>query len=130
MSLIKAIRSQIGLSSTASQNFTLDASAANGTLKLARGNAGATTQDILTVDAAGVVTMNQGVSDTSVKTALNATGDAPVFGCRAWVNFNGVPLTGTYAQSGTTVTVTTQGICLTQLNFNECISNDLMFFKF
>jgi len=26
--------------------------------------------------------------------------------CKAWVNFNGVPATGTYAQSGTLVTVT------------------------
>lgn len=34
---------------------------------------------------------------------------APVFGCRAWVNFNGTAasnLSGTYSQSGTTVTVT------------------------
>lgn len=53
MSLIKAIKAQLGLSNTATQNFTLDASAADGTMKLARGNAGATTQDIITVDAAG-----------------------------------------------------------------------------
>lgn len=57
MSIIKAIRAQLGLSSTATQNFTLDASAADGTMKLARGNAGATTQDILTVDANGKVSM-------------------------------------------------------------------------
>ncbi|WP_407507394.1 hypothetical protein [Acinetobacter baumannii] len=29
-----------------------------------------------------------------------------MFACRAWVNFNAVPLNGTYSQSGTTVTVT------------------------
>ena len=55
MSLLKSIRQQLGLSSTATQNFTLTAEAADGTLKLARGNAGATTQDILTVDASGDV---------------------------------------------------------------------------
>src|SRR6185369_11180948 len=46
-------RTQIGVSGTATQNFTLTAEAANGSMKLARGNVGATTQDILTVDADG-----------------------------------------------------------------------------
>lgn len=59
MSLLKIIRQQLGLSGTPTNNFTFDASAANGTMKLARGNAGATTQDILTVDAAGVVGLPQ-----------------------------------------------------------------------
>ena len=53
MSLLKSIKAQLGLSVTPANNFTLDASADNGTMKLARGNAGATTQDILTVDADG-----------------------------------------------------------------------------
>lgn len=59
MSLIKAIKHQLGLSVTPANNFTWDASADNGTAKLARGNAGATTQDIMTVDAAGKVTFPQ-----------------------------------------------------------------------
>lgn len=37
---------------------------------------------------------------------LNSTGTAPFYGCRAWANFNAIPLTGTYSQSGNTVTVT------------------------
>lgn len=57
MSLIKSIRQQLGLSATPANNFTLDASADNGTMKLARGNAGATTQDIMTVDAAGTTSL-------------------------------------------------------------------------
>ena len=40
------------------------------------------------------------------KASISATGSAPYFVCRAWVNFNAVPLNGTYSQSGTTVTVT------------------------
>lgn len=63
MSLLTLIKAQLGLSNTPANNFTLDASADNGTLKLARGNAGATTQDILTVDAAGKVAAPQGYSD-------------------------------------------------------------------
>lgn len=61
MSLLKTIRTQLGMSATATHNFTLDASASNGTMKLARGNAGATTQDILTVDASGNVNALVGI---------------------------------------------------------------------
>lgn len=60
MSLLKTIKAQLGLSATPANNFTLDASADNGTMKLARGNAGATTQDIMTVGADGKVTFPQG----------------------------------------------------------------------
>jgi hypothetical protein len=43
---------QVGVSATASQNFTLSTPAVpDGTMKLARGNVGATTQDILAVGA-------------------------------------------------------------------------------
>ena len=61
MSLLKIIRQQLGLSNTPANNFTLDASADNGTMKLARGIAGATTQDILTVDALGGIKANCGL---------------------------------------------------------------------
>lgn len=60
MSTLKTNKAQFGQSGTATQNFTITAEAANGTMKLARGNAGDTTQDILTVDAAGKVTFPQG----------------------------------------------------------------------
>lgn len=53
MSLLNIIRVKLGQSNTAANNFTLTAEAADGTMKLTRGNPGATTQDILTVDADG-----------------------------------------------------------------------------
>jgi hypothetical protein len=54
MSIIKAILHQIGLSGDPAKNFTLNVPAApDGTMKLSRGNAGAPTQDIITVDALG-----------------------------------------------------------------------------
>ena len=62
MSLLKIIKAQLGLSGTPGNNFCLDASADNGTMKLARGNAGATTQDVMTVDAAGKVTFPIGAT--------------------------------------------------------------------
>ena len=42
-------------------------------------------QDGSIVDADLALTANS----PSIKTALNASGNAPIFGCRAWVNFNG-----------------------------------------
>lgn len=65
MSLLKIIRTQFGKSVTAANNFTLTAEADNGTMKLARGNAGATTQDILTVDADGRIA--QGLAPAMVR---------------------------------------------------------------
>ena len=44
-----------------------------------------------------------------IKTALNASGNAPVYACRAWVNFNGTvdaDISGTYSQSGLVITFT------------------------
>jgi hypothetical protein len=52
---------QVGVSATATHNFTLTAEADDGTMKLARGNAGGTTQDIFTVNAAGLVVLTQNV---------------------------------------------------------------------
>lgn len=43
---------------------------------------------------------------SAIRAALNAGGSAPMYACRAWVNFSGIPLNGTYNQSGNTVTVT------------------------
>ena len=50
-------------------------------------------------------------NDSGVKTALNASGEAPIYACRAWVNFNG---TGTVAirASGNVSSITDNGIGL------------------
>lgn len=85
MSTLKVNRTQLGQSNTATQNFTLTAEAADGTIKLARGNAGATTQDVITVDASGKVNFPQGIATSNT---------LPFFNCRAWAVFNG-QLTGT-----------------------------------
>jgi hypothetical protein len=75
MSLIKANAVQVGQSPTATQNFTLTVpSSPNGTIKLARGNAGATTQDVMTVSNSGVVSFPQGLSGNVSSAAVLATG--------------------------------------------------------
>lgn len=66
-------RAQLGTSLTATQNFTLTAEAANGSMKLARGNAGATTQDIMTVDAAGVVSFPQNPTEPEQRIGVGQT---------------------------------------------------------
>ena len=56
MSLLKANSVQIGQSSTATNNFTLSVpTSPDGTIKLARGNSGATTADVLSVNASGAI---------------------------------------------------------------------------
>lgn len=56
MSTAKINTIQLGQSGTATQNFVLT-TGTDGTMKLARGNAGATTQDVLTVGADGKVNL-------------------------------------------------------------------------
>lgn len=64
MSLVKANGVQVGQSATATQNFTMSVPASpDGTIKLARGNSGATTQDILNVDSAGNVLVGYATSN-------------------------------------------------------------------
>lgn len=93
MSLLKLIKAQLGISVTPANNFVLDASADNGTMKLARGNAGATTQDILTVGADGKVTATQGF----VGSGAGLTG----------IPSSLVALSGTPTTSGSTIDLST-----------------------
>lgn len=58
MSKVDGANLQIGDSGTASQNCTLTANG-DGSFTLARGNIGATTDDLLTIDANGVSVVNQ-----------------------------------------------------------------------
>jgi len=92
LSLIKAIAAQLGLSGDPAKNFTLSVPAApDGTMKLARGNAGATTQDILTVDANGKVAFPQNLmAFLRAQSASGSIGTGTVF----------TPLTGWSAQEG------------------------------
>jgi len=59
---------------------------------------------------------------SAVKTALNATGSAPIYACRAWVNFNG---TGTVAirGSGNVSTIGDNGTGDYTVNFTTAMPN-------
>jgi hypothetical protein len=72
MSTLKTNNVQIGKSNTATQNFVLSTPVTpDGTIKLARGNLGATTQDVLSVGADGKVAFPAG---STVDVALVPTG--------------------------------------------------------
>ena len=64
----------------------------------------------VTIPSAGIV------SPASLRTELNASGSAPIYACRAWVNFNG---TGTVAirASGNVSSVTDNGTGNYTVNF-------------
>ena len=78
MSLIKANAVQVGQSPTATDNFTLAVpSSPDGTIKLARGNAGATTQDVLSVDASGNINgLVKATGSTAARSLANRFSDA------------------------------------------------------
>ena len=77
MSLIKANAVQIGQSGTATQNFTLAVpSSPDGTIKLARGNSGATTQDVISVDASGNINgLVKSTGSTTARSLANRFAD-------------------------------------------------------
>lgn len=61
-------------------------------------------------------------NDSRAKTALNATGSAPIYACRAWVNFNG---TGTVAirASGNVSSITDNGVGDYTVNFTTAMAD-------
>jgi len=105
MSLLKAIKQQLGLSNTPANNFTLDASADDGTMKLARGNAGATTQDIMTVDTLGNVTFPQGVLTLRAAVATTSGTTVDFTSIPSWVKRIVVTLVGVSLSGGSLVLV-------------------------
>lgn len=99
---------QVGVSNTATQNFTLKTNN-DGTAKLARGNFDATTQDVINVNASGVVDFPQGATiggsagqkmlltasqATTSGTSIDFTG-IPSWAKKITVMFNGVSTNGT-----------------------------------
>jgi hypothetical protein len=72
MSTLRVNNLQIGQSGTAAQNFTLyQPTTPDGTLRLAVGNSGATTADVLTANSSG----NVGIGTTSPSQKLEIVGD-------------------------------------------------------
>ena len=80
-----------------------------------------TTQIATTAFVNAEISADVGVANSSlVKTALNASGSAPIYACRAWVNFNG---TGTVAirGSGNVTSITDNGTGNYTVNFTTAM---------
>jgi len=74
-------------------------------------------------DNTGTVLTDQStVSSTQIASALNASGSAPIYACRAWVNFDG---TGTPAirASGNVSSITDNGTGDYTLNFTTAMQD-------
>jgi len=71
-------------------------------------------------DEAGTVLTNASDIESQVKTATNATGTAPIYACRAWVNFSG---SGTVAirDSGNVSSITDGGTGQYTVNFTTAM---------
>jgi len=89
-------------------NFTLEPPTTN------------TDRTVVLPDEAGTVLTNASDIESQVKTATNATGSAPVYACRAWVNFDG---TGTVSirESGNVSSITDFGPGKYIINFNTAM---------
>jgi len=74
-------------------------------------------------DEAGTVLTNVSDIESQVKTATNATGTAPVYACRAWVNFDG---TGTVSirESGNVSSITDNGTGQYTVNFTTAMPDN------
>jgi hypothetical protein len=83
----------------------------NGSVTLAPEDTGSDV--VLTVPAvAGEV-----VNDVTLRTELNATGSAPIYAARAWVNFDGTTTVPTIRASGNVSSVTRNGTGDYTVNF-------------
>jgi hypothetical protein len=96
MSLLKSNSVQIGQSATATQNFTLSVpSSPDGTIKLARGNSGATTDDVLTVNASGAITgatiSGATINSSTVNGGSITSGTAVTSTSGTAIDFTGIP---------------------------------------
>ena len=67
-------------------------------------------------DEAGTALTDASDLEPQVKSSLNATGDAPVYACRAWVNFNGEG-TVSIRESGNVSSITDISTGEYQINF-------------
>lgn len=63
-----------------------------------------------------------GVANSAlVKTSVNATGDAPIYACRAWVNFDGQTTPPTIRSSGNVSSVTRTSTGIYVVNFTTAL---------
>ena len=112
MSTVKSKNLQVGTDATATNNFTIyQPSTPDGTLRIGVGNADSPTE-VAQFTSAGMVS-----GATSLTTA---SGSAPSYSARAWVNFNGSGAVGIRA-SGNVSSITDNATGKFQVNFTTAM---------
>ena len=117
MSTVKSKKLQVGTDASASNNFTIyQPSTPDGTLRIGVGNADSPTE-VARFDSTGMI--SGGATPDALSTA---SGSAPSYSARAWVNFNG---TGTVAirASGNVSSITDNGTGTYTVNFSTAMSD-------
>jgi hypothetical protein len=86
------------------------------------GTTGITTPDITSTAGFDSADLTGDIAAARITDALNATGSAPIYACRAWVNFNGQ---GTVAirASGNVSSITDNGTGEYTVNFTSAMSD-------
>ena len=74
-------------------------------------------------DEAGTALTDASNLEPQVKTSLNATGDAPMYACRSWVNFNGEG-TVSIRESGNVSSITDNGTGNYTVNFSTAMTDE------
>jgi hypothetical protein len=69
----------------------------------------------------GVSALTGDIAAARITNALNASGSAPVYACRAWVNFNGTTSPGTIRGSGNVSSVVRNGTGDYTINFTTAM---------
>jgi len=90
----------------------------DGSTEILTESSGAVSLKNTAIDSSVTMSANQ----SAVKTAINASGSAPIYACRAWVNFNG---SGTLAVNGSAnvSSVTDNSSGLYTINFSTAMSD-------
>lgn len=93
-----------------------------GTISLVAPNTSTDRTLTLPDEAGTVLTSASTVAASQITSALNATGSAPIYAARAWVNFNG---TGTVAirAAGNVSSITDNGTGRYVLNFTNAVTD-------
>ena len=94
---------------TGTGTFTIESPATN------------TDRTLVLPDEAGTVLTNTSDIEAQVKTATNASGSAPIYACRAWVNFDGTTNPGTIRASGNVSSVTRNSTGIYTVNFTNAM---------
>ena len=74
-------------------------------------------------DEAGKVLTDASDIEPQVKTATNASGNAPIYACRAWVNFDGTTTAPAIRGSGNVSSVTRNGAGDYTVNFTTAMED-------